>query len=177
MDNIIIGKLICMVPISLEDTELIVRWRNNPLVKHNFIFREVFTNEMHNSWMNNKVATGKVVQFIIQDNATKKKIGSVYLRDIDYNFRSAEYGIFIGEDEFRGKGFGSEAAKLIVDYAFKNLKLHRVFLRVFKNNEVAISSYKRVGFKIEGIARDMVYLDNCYNDVVFMSMINSEEVE
>ena len=144
MSNIIIGKLVSLLQISLEDTELIVRWRNNPNVQHNFIFREVFTNEMHISWMNDKVATGKVAQFIIQDNETKKKIGSVYLRDINYSFRSAEYGIFIGEDEFRGKGFGSEAAKLIVDYAFNNLELHRVFLRVFKTNIAAITSYKKV---------------------------------
>ena len=177
MSKIINGKLVSLIPISLEDTELIVRWRNNPNVQQSFVFRETFTNEMHENWMNNKVATGKVVQFIIQDNETKKKIGSVYLRDIDSIFRSAEYGIFIGEDNFRGKGLGSEAARLIVDFAFKDLKLHRVFLRVFKHNVTAVASYKKVGFEVEGIARDMVYLDGKYHDMIFMSMINWEGFE
>ena len=177
MSNIINGKLVSLIPISLEDTDLIVRWRNNPNVQHNFVFRETFTNEMHINWMNNMVVTGKVVQFIIQDNETKKKIGSVYLRDIDSIFKSAEYGIFIGEDDFRGRGVGSEAAKLIVDYAFKRMKLHRVFLRVFKNNTAAVMSYKKAGFEVEGIARDMVFLDDEYHDMIFMSMINGEESE
>lgn len=177
MSNIINGTLVSLIPISLEDTELIVRWRNNPNVQNNFVFRETFTNEMHINWMNNKVATGKVVQFIIQDNKTKKKIGSVYLRDIDNIFKSAEYGIFIGEDDFRGRGFGSEAAKLIVDYAFKHMKLHRIFLRVFEKNTAAVTSYKKVGFEVEGIARDIVYLDDEYHDMIFMSLINEEESE
>lgn len=177
MSNTIIGKMVSLLPITMEDTELIVRWRNNPNVLHNFVFRQTFTNEMHIDWMNTKVATNKVVQFIIQDNESKEKIGSVYLRDIDNNFRSAEYGIFIGEDDFRGKGYGSEAARLIVDYAFKNLNLHRIFLRVLKKNCAAIRSYKKVGFVVEGIAKDMVYLDDEYHDIIFMSIINGEESE
>lgn len=177
MNNIIKGEMVSLLPITIEDTDLIVRWRNAPSVQHNFVFRETFTNEMHVNWIENKILTGKVVQFIIQDNISQKKIGSVYLRDIDKQFRSAEYGIFIGEDDFRGKGLGSESARLIVDYGFRNLKLHRIFLRVFKNNIAAVSSYKKVGFEVEGIARDMVYLDGSYHDMIFMSMINEEEGE
>ena len=64
-----------------------------------------------------------------------------------------------------------------MDYAFKDLKLHRVFLRVFKNNTAAVTSYKKVGFEVEGIARDMVYLDDEYHNMIFMSMINGEESE
>ena len=174
MNRIIKGKKVSLLPITQEDTDLIVGWRNNPKVQNNFVFREIFTDEIHNKWMDNMVHTGKVVQFIIQDNDSEKKIGSVYLRDIDKQFNSAEYGIFIGEDEYRGKGLGSEAAKLIIDYGFHDLELHRIFLRVFRSNLVAVSSYKKAGFEVEGIARDMVYLDGCYQDMVFMSIINSK---
>ncbi len=176
MHTKISSEKVCLLPITMEDTNLIVNWRNNPKVQQNFVFRTAFTNEMHENWMKSQVVTGNVVQFIIQDNASKRKIGSVYLRDIDKKFRSAEYGIFIGEDEFRGKGFGSESARLIVDYGFKVIKLHRIFLRVFQSNSIAISSYKKVGFEVEGTARDMVYLDGRYHNMVFMSIVNQEDL-
>ena len=70
----------------------------------NFIFRQTFTPEMHRSWLATKVATGQVVQYIILDNADGKPVGSVYYRDVDNHNRSAEYGIFIGEESARGKG-------------------------------------------------------------------------
>ena len=177
MSDILTHNMVSLLPITMEDTELIIRWRNNPNVQRNFVFREHFTDEMHINWMNNMVLAGKVVQFIIQDNASQKKIGSVYLRDIDKQFRSAEYGIFIGEDDYRGKGFGSESAKIIVNYGFHVMKLHRIFLRVLKSNAIAVSSYKKAGFEVEGIARDMVYLDGSYHDIIFMSMINEEVSE
>ena len=54
-------------PISLEDTKLIVKWRNMPSVKKNFIFRDDFTEEMHINWMKTKVTSGEVVQYIIEE--------------------------------------------------------------------------------------------------------------
>ena len=91
----------------------------------------------------------------------------------DYNNKKAEYGIFIGEDSCRGKGFGSEAAKLIIEFAFKTLKLHKVFLRVFKENEAGIHSYKNAGFNIEGTFKDDICLgENRYKDMIFMAIIH-----
>ena len=122
------GNKIILQSITEKDTELIVRWRNNPRVRNNFVFQEEFTNEMHMKWLNTKVALGKVVQFIIFTKKEKKPIGSVYLRDIDYANGKAEYGIFIGEDIAIGKGYGTEAAELILDYAFEVLQLSNIFL-------------------------------------------------
>ena len=111
-----------LIPITLDHTPLIVKWRNNENVRRNFIFQEKFTEEMHNNWMDTKVEKGEVVQFIIKLKENNKAIGSVYFRDIDYEKKEAEYGIFIGEDDERGKGYGTEAAKLAIQYAFDNLK-------------------------------------------------------
>ena len=88
--------------------------------------RQTFTPEMHRSWLATKVATGQVVQYIILDNADGKPVGSVYYRDIDNHNRSAEYGIFIGEESARGKGLGTETARLFTDFGFAGLHLHRI---------------------------------------------------
>ena len=118
------GAAVRLRPIADADTDLIVKWRNTPSVVQNFIFRQTFTPEMHRSWLATKVATGQVVQYIIIDKADDKPVGSVYYRDIDNHNRSAEYGIFIGEESARGKGLGTETARLFTDFGFAGLHLH-----------------------------------------------------
>ena len=160
-----------MRPITDADTDNIVRWRNTPSVRDNFIFRQTFTPEMHRNWLKTKVATGEVVQYIIVDKAADTAVGSVYYRDVDHTFNSAEYGIFVGEESARGKGFGTETARLFTDFGFTALHLHRISLRVLAENTPARRSYAAAGFVEEGTFRDMVRLDGVYRDVVFMAKI------
>lgn len=175
---IIAGENVDLREMSLEDTENIINWRNNPRVKKMFCIQSDFTEEGHINWYNNMILKGFVKQFIIVDKKAKKDVGSIYLRDIDYKNKKAEYGIFIGEDSCRGKGIGSEAGKLLVKYAFEELKLHKIFLRVFEDNEVAINSYKNIGFTIEGIFKDDICLGKGdYKSLIFMAIINNEEEE
>lgn len=167
--NKIEGNKIYLTPITKEDTPNIVAWRNNPKVRNNFIYRGLFTEEGHNHWMDTKVASGEVVQFIIRECDSHRPVGSVFIRDIDKEQRIGEYGIFIGEDDARGKGYGSEAAKLMLQYAFESIKLHKVMLRVFAFNKGAIGSYENAGFVQEAYLRDHVFVDGKYHDLVLMA--------
>jgi RimJ/RimL family protein N-acetyltransferase len=167
------GEKVRLRPICDGDTDLIVAWRNNPAVRENFIFRQTFTSQMHRAWMETKVATGDVVQYIIEDRTDGfRPVGSVYYRDLDDVHESAEYGIFIGEDSARGKGLGSETAKLFVKFGLKYLELHRISLRVLAGNDSACRSYEKAGFVREGVFRDMVKLDGVYRDVIFMAILS-----
>ena len=172
MLRIICGDKILLRPIELSDTELIVKWRNTDEVKSQFVFQKAFTNEIHNHWMKTKVASGEVIQYIIEIKDTGKPIGSVYFRDIDIVNISAEFGIFIGEVTALGKGYGSETAILFTEFGFSELKLHRIFLRVFTDNIGAIKSYKKAGFSEEGIAKDMVFQNGKFRSMTFMSKIS-----
>lgn len=167
----ITGERVTLRPITEADTDLIVRWRNTPSVMQNFIFRQQFTPEMHRNWLATKVATGQVVQYIIVDKAEDRPVGSVYYRDVDPDNRSAEYGIFIGEEDARGKGFGTETAQLFTRFGFDQLGLHRISLRLLAENLPARRSYEKAGFVQEGIFHDMVMLDGQYRDVVFMAKL------
>ena len=169
---VINGEKISLRPITREDTGRIVAWRNNPEVMKNFIFRQPFTRELHENWLATKVDTGKVIQYIVVDKETGRSVGSVYFRDIDPENESAEYGIFIGDDSFRGQGIGTETAKLFTDFALDVLGVHRVFLKVLDGNVKARRSYEKAGFVYEGTFRDMVKLDGEFHDVVFMAKIN-----
>ena len=170
----IIGKNLILRPITLDDTDLIVKWRNNPSVVQNFIFREKFTKEMHENWMHSKVETGQVIQYIVEEKKAGRPIGSVYFRDVNENYDSAEFGIFIGEDDARGKGYGKEMTSLFVRYGFESLGLHRIQLRLVKGNAAAARTYSSVGFRKEGEFRDMVKLDDAYKSVIFMSILDSD---
>lgn len=161
-------------PITEADTDKIVKWRNAPSVMEHFIYRTPLTREDHLNWFYNRVRTGEVFQFMIIDEEAGEEVGSVYLRDVDLQNKKCEYGIFIGEDSCRGKGIGSAAAKLALDFAFEKLKLNRVFLRVFADNTRAIKSYENAGFVCEGKFRDDVIIDGKAYDMVFMGILREE---
>lgn len=158
---------------TYEDTKKIVEWRNSDSVRKRFIYQGLFTKESHENWIKTMVETGKVVQMIICEIGTDKPVGSVYVRDIDKTHHKAEYGIFIGEKDARGKGYGTAAAKLMVRYCFEELALHRLFLRVYAENERAIRSYEKAGFVKEALLRDDVYIDGEYKDIVLMGILNN----
>ncbi|MDE6567173.1 MAG: GNAT family N-acetyltransferase [Lachnospiraceae bacterium] len=166
------GESIVLRAITKEHTPLIVKWRNNPNVQHNFIFQETFTEEIHNAWMDSKVASGEVVQFIIYTKQSNMPVGSVYLRDVDLEKQKAEFGIFIGEDDARGKGYGRSAAQLICKYGFEQLHLHKIMLRVFASNVGAIRSYEHAGFVQEAYLKDEEKINGKFHDIIFMAMIN-----
>ena len=171
---VLTGERVTLRPITDADTDDIVRWRNADEVRRNFIFRETFTPEMHRRWFEAKVRSGEVIQYIIEAGEPRRSVGSVYLRDIDEKNDSAEYGIFIGEEDARGQGFGSETARLFSDFALDTLDLHRLSLRLLAGNDRAKRSYEKAGFVTEGIFVDMVKLDGAYRSVIFMAKLKEQ---
>ena len=159
-------------PVTEADTDRIIAWRNAPSVMAHFIYRTPLTRKAHLNWLHNRVETGEVAQFVIYDGETA--VGSVYLRDIDRSNQKCEYGIFIGDDNCRGKGIGTAAAKLALAYAFEQLQMNRVYLRVFADNTRAIKSYEKVGFRYEGTFRQDVMIDGVGEDIVFMAILRED---
>jgi UDP-4-amino-4,6-dideoxy-N-acetyl-beta-L-altrosamine N-acetyltransferase len=168
---------IVLRPICESDTELVLKWRNAAIVRDFFIYQKEITREEHLNWLKTKVATGKVVQFVMVDEKNKKPFGSVYLKDINWIHKKAEYGIFIGETEYMGKGMGSKIAKKMLQYAFEKMKLHRVYLRVFEENVRARKSYENAGFVEEALLHDDVFVNGEYKNIVLMGAINKEDKE
>ena len=172
---VINGEKVSLRPISREDTPLIVAWRNKPSVYRHFIFRQPFTAQLHENWLKTKVDTGQVIQYIIMENPRRRPIGSVYYRDVDPVNESAEYGIFIGEEDCLGRGLGTEAARLFTRFGLDVLKMHRISLRVLGGNDIARRSYEKAGFVTEGVFKDMVKLGGEFRDVTMMAIVNKEE--
>lgn len=158
-----------------EDTADIIRWRNLEEVRTHFIYQEPFTREIHENWLHHVVQKGKAAQMIICDRKSGKGLGSVYIRDIDHRHRKGEYGIFIGETAARGRGIGTRAASLMIGYGFRELALHKIFLRVFADNIQAVRSYEKAGFIREAYLKDDVCIGGVFRDMILMAVIREEE--
>ncbi len=157
-------------PITLEDTDMVLKWRNSDFVRNRFIYRSVISREEHVSWFNNRVVPGEVIQFIIIEKSSDMPIGSVYLRDVDREAKQAEYGIFIGEESARGKGYGSETASCIVGYCFETLGFNKLMLRVLEGNEAAIRSYEHAGFTRDPGSEEEIDIEGKKERVIFLSI-------
>jgi RimJ/RimL family protein N-acetyltransferase len=114
------------------------------------------------------------VDFLIYERATLRLIGVTGLRDISATQRSATLGICIGEKDCWGKGYGTEATILLLDYGFSVLGLHNVMLDTFSYNERAIRAYRRAGFREFGRRREAARLGTHVFDVVYMDCLASE---
>lgn len=162
-------------PMTEEDTDLVVAWRNKPDVRSNFIYQADFTREGHLYWLHEVVEKGRACQMIICDKEKDIPLGSVYIRDIDHIHHKGEYGIFLGEEAARGRGIGTEAAKLMIQYGFEQLGLHRIYLRALAGNRQAIRSYEKAGFLQEGYLKDDVCIHGKFVDIVWMAIVNKEK--
>jgi RimJ/RimL family protein N-acetyltransferase len=110
----------------------------------------------------------------IHIKGSERLIGSCAFSQLDGDNGSALFHITIGEHDAWGKGYGSEATRLMVDHAFSSLGLHRVALAVFAFNERAIRAYERVGFVTEGRSREAIWRDGKWWDELHMSVLEPE---
>ena len=142
------GLKVSLRPITEEDFPLVIEWRNKDRIRNNHVYREDFTPEGMKVWKKNYLDTGKAVQLVICENDKEgRPVGCVHLRDIDPKENSAEYGIFIGEEDALGRGYGNEAADLAAEYAKEVMGLDKLILRVFTFNNIAIKSDEHAGFE------------------------------
>lgn len=162
-------------PICDDDSKLLFEWINNRyLVVFNAPYRPVSEAE-HRAWFENIKRNTDVVFFMIEVIQSGITIGSCQLLNMHKIHRSAELQIRIGRAEFLGQGLGSEAVRLLVEYGFRRLGLHRIGLQVFSTNVRAILAYEKNGFVREGLLREAACIDENWVDVIVMGILNKDE--
>ena len=165
------GKVVLRA-LSEEDTANIVRWRNKDSVRKNLYTQTLLTEEQHLRYFRDVVAAGKCVQYIIsaEEEGRICDVGTVFIKKIDRENRKGEFGIFIGEEAFRGKGIAGQAVEQILKIAFTELQLNRVYLSVMADNIPAIRAYRKAGFEMEGILREDYLRADGFVDIVLMGI-------
>lgn len=101
-------------------------------------------------------------------------IGYMDIDSIQWNNGSAWVSIAIGDPQYQGKGYGEEATRLLLHFAFAELNLHRVQLTVFRYNERAVRLYERLGFVLEGTYREYLHRDGARHDMLLYGLLRRE---
>lgn len=125
-------------------------------------------------WFDKNSTDSSRIDLIICLQENNQPIGDLAILDIDHHNRNAVVRISIFESEFLGKGYGTEAMSLLVEYGFDLLNLHRIGLDVYAFNERGIKSYQKLGFKQEGIIRDVLFYNGGYHDSIIMGVLKDE---
>lgn len=173
-DFVIKGQQIYLRPITAEDTEMTVRWRNKPEVVQNFIYRKPVSREDHENWLANKVFKGLVHQFIVCRNEDDMPLGSAYLQNFEEENKKVEWGLFLGEEQAYNKGIGTEVSGLVLNYAFTVLGMHKVVSRVLAKNKACIRMNEKAGCVQEAYLKDELFLDGQYEDLLLFGILNPE---
>lgn len=119
------------------------------------------------------VVSSGLFELAIVNTLENVYIGNVFFRKIDWQNRSAEYGIFIGNKEQWGKKIGSEVTRVMLKYGFTELGLRRIWLTALAYNGRAIRCFEKSGFQTEGILRSAIFSGGKFSDVMLMSIIGS----
>ena len=169
---------IILRPVEPSDAAHLYRWRNDPDVASRFVgFQAGATMADMEEWVEvcrkDRRAMTRIVWTIvlIENNAP---IGYVGLYEIDFLNRNGLFGIAIGEKDQWNKGHGETATLMVLEYAFDQLNLHRVYLEVIETNEAAVTLYKKCGMQEEGRLRNAIFRDGCWKDVIMMSILAPE---
>jgi RimJ/RimL family protein N-acetyltransferase len=166
------GERVYLSPLSLEDAELYAAWLNDPST-----YRYLTVASMQITLHGEKDALAELSRqhnYAIVAREGDELLGNCGLADIDGVSRSAEAGIFIGENSRRGEGYGSEALRLLCDYGFNVLGLRSVRLRVYDYNERAVACYRKAGFKEAGRLRKARFYGGDYHDIILMDILPEE---
>lgn len=173
----LIGEKIMLREYKKEDLQYMRKWVNdNEITKflsnvflypHTLNGTENFLNSMLEGNTNAK-------GFVIANIEDEEYIGQIDLIAIDWVNRVGTIGIVIGNKDYLGKGYGTEAIKLLQEFAFKKLNLHKLELTVRAFNDRAIHCYKKCGFEEEGRIRENFYADGKYTDTVHMGVLKRE---
>jgi len=168
------GKKIDLCPVSKADMEILQKGYNDPDVRDAMFMYFPLTEKDTENKIEAMVKDEKAINLIIVDKDTKKPIGHTALVHPDWVSGMVTFYIVLLDKTVWGKGLGTEATKLIVDYGFNMLNLNRIQLHVNAENEAAKAVYKKIGFKHEGTLRQAMYKNNKYYDFWLMSILAEE---
>ena len=168
------GEKISLRPLGRGDAELILPWVNDQEVTRTLLLHRPINLESEEEFLAKAATSQTDFIFGIVEKTSDRLVGVVGLPQIDYRNRHSSFGSFIGDKSKWGKGYGTEATFLTVQYAFGTLNLNRVWLHVSADNPAAIRAYEKVGFRKEGLLRQHLYRDGQHLDILAMAVLRDE---
>lgn len=170
----LVGERVTLRPVEPADLPLLRRWANDPVIRA--LTGEVRPTSERDAeeWLERVRTDPNRVWFMVVLKEEGRAIGEAGLLRMFHAWRTTDLSIILGEREAWGQGYGTEAIRLLLDYAFGALNFHRVAIGVVGFNERALRFYEKIGFRREGVQRDGYYHNHRYHDFVMMSLLEDE---
>ncbi len=168
------GKLVALGPLRRDLIPTYQRWHNNVATLRTFVLPLPTTLEQEETLYAELTADSDKALFTVYERASWQAVGTTYLTDIDHRHRRAEFGVLIGEAIWRGKGYGTETASLMLDRAFTALGLHSIMLTVYAFNLTGRRAYEKAGFREVGRRRQCHWMGGHYWDEIIMDCLATE---
>ncbi len=174
----IAGEHVILRAFEQADAERCYRWMNDPNIVRTLKARYpiAFQNEVE--WLDRAMhPSAGERHFAIERKEDRMHIGNASLHDIDWVSHTAWFGLFIGEPAAWNRGFGSDAIKTLVRFAFDEMNMHKLRINVFDYNERAQHILQASGFVVEGKLERDFYREGTYHDLVILSVFRDRPVQ
>ena len=173
------GKQVRLRALERADLPTVVIWFNDPDTRTRIARVGPMSLAEEERWFDALQKSTTDVVLLIETPAARpaqgaRPIGLIGLHQIDWRNRHASLGIVLGEEQFRGKGHGTDALTTLVRHAFLELGLHRIELEVLTSNAPAIRSYEKAGFCVDGVRRHAMFRGGAFRDLQLMSLLATE---
>lgn len=171
-----LGEKIILGPVQREYLPKYVEWLNDWEVSR-FLMPGIpmpLNIENETQWFESLGKDKDNIVFAILTRADRQLIGNCGLHRIDWKNRSAIFGIFIGDKNYWDKGYGTDATRVMLKFAFEELGLYRVELEVYAFNARAQRAYEKVGFQRDGVRRQGLYREGKFHDEILMGILREE---
>ncbi len=173
----IYGDRIRLRAIEQDDLPRFVEWFNDPAVRMYLDLILPMSMADEEEWyqqIRKQPPPERPFAIDILDGENWLHAGSCGFIHVDNINRHAELGISIGTKSYWSKGYGTDVVRTLLRHAFETLNLHRVYLRVYEENQRGIRAYEKAGFTVEGRMREAKFMDGRYQDVILMGILRSE---
>ncbi len=171
------GQLVALGPYRRDHIPIYQAWINDfGTIRTLKLPPGPMTVEQETAWYDAMATSSDTASFVIYERSTWRPIGGTNLHQIDYRHRTASFGIMIGVENCRGKGYGTEATRLTLDFAFTALGLHSVMLTVYAFNLAGQRTYAKAGFKEIGRRRECRWMGGRFWDEIYMDCLAGEFV-
>lgn len=175
-NELLTGDLVRLIRPSGVDIEAFAGWSYD--VEYSRLLRRgmIYPNSAESTaeWFAEMEKQDDIIPFAVKTLAGDQMVGMLVINHIMWQARHCTFFIGIGEAENRGKGYGSDAVRVMLKYIFLEMNLNRVGLDVMSYNPHAVHTYEKLGFKLEGTQRAMVYRDGVYYDMHMMGILRAE---
>ena len=161
-----------------DDIKLAQEYLNQPEIMKNLVpgIPYPLTLESEEKWYESLIDSKDSYNFAIEDLKNGLYLGGCFINNIDWKKSVVTVGIFIGNKDYLGKGYGTDAMKVLVKFIFDEMNINKVKLNVYLFNARAIRCYEKCGFKKEGVLRQEIFRDGKYYDEIVMGILKEEYV-